>query len=48
MFYCCFYFYLTGNDLGVMGVFFPDSHDKTEEVSAKIADTLKFCILGLY
>ena len=28
-FYCCSYFFLTGNDLGVMSVFFPENRDKT-------------------
>ena len=49
-FYCCSYIFLTGNNLGVMGVFFfvfffLENCDKTDEVSA---DCLKFGILGLY
>ena len=40
-FYCCSHFFLTGNDLGVM-VFFPENHDKTDEVSDEIAGSLKF------
>ena len=38
-------FLLTGNDLGVMGVFFPENCD---EVDVEIADNLEFRILGLY
>ena len=29
-------------------VFFPENHDKTDEVSAEIAGSLKFGILSLY
>ena len=47
-FYCCSYIFLTGNDLGVMGVFFPENRDKTDEVCAQIAGSLKFGSLGLY
>ena len=39
---------LHGNDLGVMGVFFPENCDKTDKVGAEISDSLKFGILGLY
>ena len=31
-----------------MGVFFPENRDKTDEVSAEIAGSLKFGIFGLY
>ena len=44
-FYYCSYFFLIGNDLGVMGVFFPENCDKSEEVGAEISDSLKFSIL---
>ena len=55
-FYCCSYFFLTENDLDVMGVFFffffffffSGNCDKTDEVSAKIADRLKCGTLILY
>ena len=46
-FYFCSYFFLTGNELDVMGVF-PENCDKTDEVSAEIAGRLKLGILGLY
>ena len=46
-FYCCSYFFLTGNDLGVISVFSWNC-DKTDEVSAEIAGSLKFGILGFY
>ena len=46
-FYCGSYFFLTGNDLGVMGVF-PENCDKTDEEGAEISDSLRFGILCLY
>ena len=45
--YCCSFFFLSGHDLGVMGIFFPENHDKTDEVNAKIADSLKYGIPSL-
>ena len=45
--YCYSYFFLTGNDLGVMCVF-PENRDKTDKMSAEIAGSLKFGILSLY
>ena len=46
-FYCYSYFFLTGNDSGVMG-FFPENPDQFVEVSAEINGSLKFGILGLF
>ena len=41
-FYCCFYFFLIGSDLGVINC------DKTDEVGAESSDSLKFGALDLY
>ena len=46
-FYCCSYFFLTGNDLGIMGVFFQKFVIELT-VSAEIPGSLKFGILGRY
>ena len=48
-FYCYSYFFLTGNDSGVMGFFFfSENHDQSVEVSAEINGSLIFGILGLF
>ena len=42
------YFFLTGNDSGVMGFFFQENSDQSVEVSAEINGSLIFGILGLF
>ena len=44
-FYCYSYFFLTGNDSGVMGFFFPENCEQSVEVSAEINGSLIFDIL---
>ena len=46
-FYCYSYFFLTGNDSGVMG-FFPENRNQFVEVSAETNGSLIFGILSLF